>query len=349
MSRAQLTSTVEQNTGGAVSPYVAGKNKIINGDFGIWQRGTSASISGYNVYGTCDRFNFTSIGGTATASQQTFDYSASPAADKLPITGYPSTYFSRLTLAASGTTYFDMLQWIEDVRTFANQTVTFSFWAKASTGVVITPAIYQNFGSGGSTQYQTNGTGVTLTTSWVRYSQTIAIPSISGKTVGTSSKIAFDLAYTSGGTLANATFDTWGWQVEAGSVATPFTTATGTLQGELAACQRYLQAFGGDSNYDAFGLGSAYGSTGIVIYRPLAVKMRTSPSLSYSALADWQAQMDGVASQVVSTLITANGLSSSTGVLEATFTTNGSFGSNKACALRANNTSSARLYLSAEL
>ena len=68
MSRAQLTSTVEQNTGGAVSPYVAGKNKLINGDFGIWQRGTSASISGYNVYGTCDRFNFTSIGGTATAS-----------------------------------------------------------------------------------------------------------------------------------------------------------------------------------------------------------------------------------------------------------------------------------------
>ena len=285
MSRAQLTSTVEQNTGGAVSPYVAGKNKIINGDFGIWQRGTSASISGYNVYGTCDRFNFTSIGGTATASQQTFDYSASPAADKLPITGYPSTYFSRLTLAASGTTYFDMLQWIEDVRTFANQTVTFSFWAKASTGVVITPAIYQNFGSGGSTQYQTNGTGVTLTTSWVRYSQTIAIPSISGKTVGTSSKIAFDLAYTSGGTLANATFDTWGWQVEAGSVATPFTTATGTLQGELALAMRYYErrtAVG--ANY-GIGFGGCWTSTtNAQLGVTFAVPKRTAPSVAFSNL-----------------------------------------------------------------
>jgi hypothetical protein len=33
----------------------------------------------------------------------------------------------------------------------------------------------------------------------------------------------------------------WGLQVESGSVATAFQTATGTLQGELSACQRYYQ------------------------------------------------------------------------------------------------------------
>jgi hypothetical protein len=33
----------------------------------------------------------------------------------------------------------------------------------------------------------------------------------------------------------------WGWQLEAGNTATAFQTATGTLQGELAAAMRYYQ------------------------------------------------------------------------------------------------------------
>jgi hypothetical protein len=41
--------------------------------------------------------------------------------------------------------------------------------------------------------------------------------------------------------LQNATFQIWGLQAEEGSTVTDFQTATGTLQGELAACQRYYQ------------------------------------------------------------------------------------------------------------
>ena len=229
MSRAQLTSTVEQNTGGAVSPYVAGKNKIINGDFGIWQRGTSFTpAAAIGVY-TTDRWNVSrdGSGATVTISQQTFTPGAAPVA------GYEGTFFYRQaqSVAGSGGTYNQVQQRIENVQTFAGQTVTLSFWARVASGTLsISNYFEQNFGSGGSSSVFTNAsTANTITTSWQRFTQTISYPSISGKTIGTSSY--FTVGF---GIPTNTTFtlDIWGVQLEAGSVATPFTTATGTLSGE---------------------------------------------------------------------------------------------------------------------
>ena len=264
------------------SNFAAGKNKIINGDFGVWQRGTSASVAGYNIYGTADRFCYSSIGGTATASRQTFTPGTAPVA------GYEGQYFSRLTLAASGTTYFDTLQFVEDVRTLAGQTVTFSYWAKASTGMAVAVTFFQNMGSGGSGTLQTNGTPVTLTTSWVRYSQTVTLPSLAGSTVGTSSKLGIGIGYSSGGTLANATFDVWGVQLEAGSVATAFQTATGTIQGELAACQRYYQQVV-NGNTQNIGVGWNYSSSYAISMLYLPVVMRTAPTIAVTSGTNYYA------------------------------------------------------------
>jgi len=233
MSRAQLTSTVEQNSAGAAAPFVAGKNRIINGDFGVWQRGTSFSNPVNETY-LADRFNivFDGTGATRTVSQQAFTPGTAP------VSGYESAYFIRMaqTVAGSGGTYIGFNQRIEDVRTYAGQTITLSFWAKADASRTILPNFQQNFGTGGSTTVATSGTTITLTTSWARYTQSFTLPSITGKTIGTSSLLQLFLWF-----AANTvqTIDLWGVQIEAGSVATPFTTASGTLQGELALCQRY--------------------------------------------------------------------------------------------------------------
>ena len=218
---------------GQTNNFYAGKNKIINGAMYWSQRGTTFTSPANGSY-TLDRWRFENNGtGTVTISQQAFTPGAAP------VSGYESSYFLRISTTAVGTsTAFDVTQRIEDVTTFAGQTVTVSFFAKADSARTVTPIFGQNFGSGGSGSVFTSGSAITLTTSWARYTQTISLPSISGKTVGASSFLQLFLRTVP---AASSVIDIWGVQVEAGSVATAFQTATGTLQGELAACQRYYQ------------------------------------------------------------------------------------------------------------
>lgn len=298
MTRAQTTSTTQQNTGGAVVPFAAGKNKIINGDFFVNQRGfSSTTTSGDYTY---DRWKIFSAynTGSATYSAQTFT------AGTAPVTGYEArNYFRCVTSGNSGAStasYSFFTQYIEDVRTFANQTITVSFWAKANSGTPkVALEVTQYFGTGGSPSANVNTAAgqVTLSTSWTRYSVTVAVPSISGKTIGTTANTSAILTsfWVSAGSDFNArtgsiglqdnTFEFWGFQAESGSVVTPFQTATGTIQGELAACQRYYFRFGGDNAYQYFANGTCWSTTNadFILFSP--VPMRVAPtSLDYSTL-----------------------------------------------------------------
>jgi len=288
MSRAQQTSTVEQNTGGAVAPFLAGKNKIINGDFRINQRNFTSATSGYCF----DRWTIAASGGTMTVTPQTFTAGAAP------VTGYEAQTYAQIVTSGYGSAgdYGLFIQNIEDARTFAGQTVTISFWAKAASG---TPKIavetYLGIGIGGSGGTTSTPAGaVTISTSWARYSVTFAVPSLSGATVGTSSTIAVNLWVSAGSTFntrassigtQNNTFSIWGVQVEAGSVATPFTTASGTLQGELALCQRYYWRVSSTGGYKTLANGGiAFNSTRVYYAVANPVPMRVSAaSLDYSS------------------------------------------------------------------
>ena len=268
------------------SNFAAGKNKIINGDFGIWQRGTSFANVASGSF-SADRWrNGTNNGdGTVAASQEAFTPGTAPVA------GYESSFFHRnsVTNLATATGFF-LAQRIEDVRTFAGQTITISFYAKADSARTLEVAVQQNFGSGGSATLSVSAATFTLTTAWQRYSVTYAVPSVSGKTIGAGSFIAAARFILDGASFSNTTvLDLWGVQVEAGSVATAFQTATGTLAGELDACKRYFERFSNDGGATGSLIAMGYtDTTTSALIGITTTEKRVNPTITFSAASGFQ-------------------------------------------------------------
>ena len=217
MSRAQLTSTVEQNTGGAVSPYVAGKNVISNGGMDIWQRGTSFSVVAFDYRYTADRW-LTFNGAACTISQET---STVPSG---------SQYALKLTGGAS-TSNYEMWQVIETANAIglAGQTATLSVYATGTTSSTCTVTLDYSTGtdtgSAGSWTAISPASSVTSLTSgtFTRISTTVSVPS-----TAKSLRVRITTNY-----LTTGQFQIYGKaQLEIGSVATPFSRAGGTLSGE---------------------------------------------------------------------------------------------------------------------
>ena len=321
----------------AGAPWAAGKNKIINGDFGVWQRGTSLSTNGF----LADRWtlNHDTNPTSFTQSQQTFTPGTAP------VSGYEGQYFWRyaITTLGSGAGAY-LVNRMEDVRTFAGQTVTLSFWAKANANLTINAQFDQRFGTGGSATVNTViSSSIAVTTSWTRFTRTIAVPSVSGKTIGTSSMLQFFFNWTP---AASQTLDFWGVQIEAGSTATAFQTATGTIQGELAACQRYYIRYSASNTYSifassAYAISSTFGAGTFTF----PVEMRTTPSAidsSTLAFSKWDNTHYALTSPVLDgpTLTTKNAYVYGT-ISGATAGNVGYFG--------ANNSTSAYIGFTAEL
>lgn len=219
------------------------RNKIINGGFDIWQRGTSQTSNGY---GSDDRWNNANSGSTKTASQQTFTVGQ---------TDVPNNprYWARtvVTSVAGASNYCLKYQSIENVATLSGQTATLSFWAKADASKNMAVEFYQGFGTGGSPSTVVSGIGVTtcaLTTSWKYFTVTVSIPSISGKTLGTNNdhSLSVNFWFDAGSSFnsrtnslgqQSGTFDIAQVQLEQGLSATPFEQRP--IGMEEALCQRY--------------------------------------------------------------------------------------------------------------
>jgi hypothetical protein len=261
--------------------FAAGKNLIINGDFGIWQRGTTFTNPSFSDY-LCDRFrmiNYNVAPTSATISRQTFTPGSAPVA------GYEGQYFFRSTIATVGsTTQYDYGQYIEDFRAVAGRTITVSFWAKSDSSR--SQSMYAGYNNiTGIAGVSGSPFSFTTTSSWQRFTFTFTPSSLAGATISANANFYI---FVRQACASGSVFDWWGVQVEVSNTATAFQTATGTIQGELAACQRYYYLVGAGTNKP---LGSSYNETSTLtyvnVYAP--VTMRTTPTVVQTTGASYYA------------------------------------------------------------
>lgn len=243
------------------------KNRIINGQMAIWQRGTSGFTTPNNY--SADRWLVWG-GVSLSAVGQSTDV--------------PSGY--KYSLSVSGTNNPQSLQRIESVNCtdLAGNSVTVSFWAKQTSGAgansLALNLYYANATDNFSSVTSISSNLFTGTTGWVQYTATIT-----GLPSGVANGLQV-LIYAN--TTGAATFLITGVQLEKSPTATSFDYRPyGT---ELALCQRYYE-----KSYDQSvipGTASTAGLAGGYCYIGSAasniapstrfkVTKRATPSISY--------------------------------------------------------------------
>lgn len=291
-------------------------NYIINGGMDIAQRGTSFSIAsgGGTAYFGADRFythNWTwTAGSNITVANDTTIY---PLGAGVSASYKVATGATGLTFGSGGVLHINTTIEGKDISRAYGKVTVLSFWVRSSvTGTYNLLLGNGNFDTATQTRaYQPEYT-ITQANTWERKSILVDLTSItqtstwdtgnshglqirwilgahadrtadtykSGWTVAntttfkTTSSVNF-------GTNANATFYLTGVQLEESAVATPFRRNANSLQGELAACQRYyyrLNAVSGGTGVPVVGWGAVVNTSMADFFINLPVPLRASPT-----------------------------------------------------------------------
>lgn len=274
ISSAALSSRVD-----TVETALAGRafrNKIINGDFKIWQRNTTQSAVGY---GSADRWSVGQVGSTMTFSRQSF------LVGQTEVSGQ-SDYFAQIavTSVAGADNYTLIRQKIESVKTLANGKAVVHFWAKADAVRSIAVELVQDFG--GYIKAIAPQV-VSLSNSWKRYELTFDVPNITGEIItANTDSLCLSIWLESGSTYAaragnigqqSGTFSFARFQVEEGK-STPFEDRSYGV--ELALCQRYYEVL--DQGWrDTRNTANTFNASPFNNSFSFAVDKRVVPTLSY--------------------------------------------------------------------
>jgi len=279
MPRTTITAgsliTAAQGNDFAQLSYDSPGNGLINGAMEIWQRGTSglATATGANNGYTADRW-------------QVYRASYASGVTGLQSTGTgPCRYALRVQRTAGNTSTAGIFvnQTLETANSeiYAGQQVTFSGWFRrganfsAASNVMVMRILSgtgtdERVASGFTGQTTVISQNKTLTTSWQRFS-------VTGTVSSSAIQLAVVFSYTPSGTAgADDWLEVTGAQLEIGAVPTPFQHSSGTVAGELNACQRYYQRYGGTASMVvAHGAGSGTTVTNAWLNFPV---MRIAPT-----------------------------------------------------------------------
>jgi hypothetical protein len=324
----------------AASPYVL-KNRIINGDMRIWQRGTSISVGSASYTYTADRFKNYSANTSTTVSRNT----------SVP-TGFQYSFQLQRPNANTGTNSLSINQIIETANCYdlAGQSVTFSFWVKKganySGGNITVQILTGTVADQGGDPYSwtglataVNDTTYTPTTTWTRVTYT-------GTVASNALEVCPVIAFTPTGTAgADDSLYITGVQLEIGTSATPFERRL--YNQELANCQRYYYKLQSNSADSFFGSAFNVSTTLAIGITFFPVTLRTAPSaLEQSGTAGDYRVRAAAGNTNCSAVPTWDGSSVNNGT--TIFTVASGLTSGQGVALRAVN-SSAYLAWSAEL
>jgi len=313
-----------------------GRNKLINGGMMSLQKAGGSTLSTSASFPIDRFFTRRSAGSSGAVSNMI---------SSIGLTGFENALRTQRNNANTATDVLYVGQTIETSNSIPLQgkTVTLSFYARKGANYSATSdALAINVYTGTGTNQTGLGTGytgtatpisgtATLTTSWQRFTFT-------GTIASTATQIQVVTSYTPTGTAgANDYFDLTGFQLEVGSVATPFTLAGGSIGGETNLCRRYYERFTSESAYMRFGNGYATGATTAKITIHFKVRKRaavTSSDNLITALLDCSSEtahtlssysLTEAGTDQVTQTMTANSASFTTGEL-VEFITNNTIG-----------------------
>jgi hypothetical protein len=285
------------------------QNPILNSSFDIWQRGTSISVAASTTFQyTSDRWFL----GTQANQASTVSRQATGDTTNLPFIQYCARV--QRNSGQTGAAYQDFTYGFDTASAvpLAGKTVALSFYARkganySATSSLLKVRVYtgtgtdQNFASGYTGNAEALNTDVTLTTTWQRFTTTVSI-------AATVTEFATVFTNITTGTAGAADYyEITGVQYDIGSVALPYRRNAATIQGELAACQRYYWRFN-SSGYSYFATGANRTSLLNDSTVRFPVSMRTAPSLASSAANTFMVyQPTGGGTIVTCTAVTSDG------------------------------------------